>query len=292
MLQEATAREHASSSRRRLVGTRRRALAYSFTSDRNDACPPARPMLIPTPPPNTSARAIKAGEVAEWLNAPHSKCGMGASSSGVRIPPSPPAQLCKSFCSNDFCPATINASGRYQLWSRSSLSRRGIPLFRILAELWRREPQALPQLAILAVRTRDPLLRFASRRGADRRADGDAGAGHAAHGRRRSRMVEASGRVAPRGHRAPAPLPTARWIAGNWRCLSRSGASIEVSSSCRAICVLSAPHSQLSLKSTSPELLERADRLHGLRLCWQLVRNLRESWKLCDLQITTSITGD
>src|SRR4051812_1160155 len=28
------------------------------------------------------------GEVAEWLNAPHSKCGIGASLSGVRIPPS------------------------------------------------------------------------------------------------------------------------------------------------------------------------------------------------------------
>ena len=32
------------------------------------------------------------GEVAERLNAPHSKCGMGASPSGVRIPPSPPKQ--------------------------------------------------------------------------------------------------------------------------------------------------------------------------------------------------------
>src|ERR1700738_4056839 len=31
------------------------------------------------------------GEVAEWLNAPHSKCGIRASVSGVRIPPSPPA---------------------------------------------------------------------------------------------------------------------------------------------------------------------------------------------------------
>src|SRR4051794_2804520 len=30
------------------------------------------------------------GEVAEWLNAPHSKCGIRASVSGVRIPPSPP----------------------------------------------------------------------------------------------------------------------------------------------------------------------------------------------------------
>src|SRR5690606_25494181 len=33
------------------------------------------------------------GEVAEWLNAPHSKCGMGASPSGVRIPPSPPLRV-------------------------------------------------------------------------------------------------------------------------------------------------------------------------------------------------------
>ena len=30
------------------------------------------------------------GEVAEWSNAPHSKCGMLARASGVRIPPSPP----------------------------------------------------------------------------------------------------------------------------------------------------------------------------------------------------------
>ena len=36
------------------------------------------------------------GEVAEWLNAPHSKCGIGASLSGVRIPPSPPTLRNKS----------------------------------------------------------------------------------------------------------------------------------------------------------------------------------------------------
>lgn len=30
------------------------------------------------------------GEVAEWSNAPHSKCGIGATLSGVRISPSPP----------------------------------------------------------------------------------------------------------------------------------------------------------------------------------------------------------
>src|ERR1700722_12038229 len=45
------------------------------------------------------------GEVAEWSNAPHSKCGIGASLSGVRIPPSPPSsprrdalfQCCQPF---------------------------------------------------------------------------------------------------------------------------------------------------------------------------------------------------
>ena len=43
-------------------------------------------------PPTTGACPFMApsGEVAEWLNAPHSKCGIGASLSGVRIPPSPP----------------------------------------------------------------------------------------------------------------------------------------------------------------------------------------------------------
>ena len=39
--------------------------------------------------------AVAPGEVAEWSNAPHSKCGIGASLSGVRIPPSPPfARFC------------------------------------------------------------------------------------------------------------------------------------------------------------------------------------------------------
>src|SRR6516164_9335455 len=35
----------------------------------------------------------RAGEVAEWLKAPHSKCGILARVSGVRIPPSPPVKL-------------------------------------------------------------------------------------------------------------------------------------------------------------------------------------------------------
>src|SRR5690606_39629109 len=34
------------------------------------------------------------GEVAEWLNAPHSKCGLLARVSGVRIPPFPDVTHC------------------------------------------------------------------------------------------------------------------------------------------------------------------------------------------------------
>src|SRR4051794_29249835 len=47
------------------------------------------------------------GEVAEWSNAPHSKCGIGASLSGVRIPPSPP--LFKSLS------ATFSSRERFRL---------------------------------------------------------------------------------------------------------------------------------------------------------------------------------
>lgn len=36
-------------------------------------------------------RSCDRGEVAEWLKAPHSKCGIRATVSGVRIPPSPPS---------------------------------------------------------------------------------------------------------------------------------------------------------------------------------------------------------
>src|SRR6185312_8057922 len=38
---------------------------------------------------------LGSGEVAEWLKAPHSKCGILARVSGVRIPPSPPRDLIK-----------------------------------------------------------------------------------------------------------------------------------------------------------------------------------------------------
>src|ERR1700722_5388206 len=50
------------------------------------------PSSSPRTPPDRGAKQpdMAPGEVAEWSNAPHSKCGIGASLSGVRIPPSPP----------------------------------------------------------------------------------------------------------------------------------------------------------------------------------------------------------
>ena len=49
------------------------------------------------------------GEVAEWLNAPHSKCGIGASLSGVRIPPSPP-KTPKIRCFSMYCQVCRSAA--------------------------------------------------------------------------------------------------------------------------------------------------------------------------------------
>ena len=40
------------------------------------------------------SRFAGSGEVAERLKAPHSKCGIRATVSGVRIPPSPPNHSC------------------------------------------------------------------------------------------------------------------------------------------------------------------------------------------------------
>jgi hypothetical protein len=49
---------------------------------------PSSPRTRPTA--GEESPRMAPGEVAEWSNAPHSKCGIGASLSGVRIPPSPP----------------------------------------------------------------------------------------------------------------------------------------------------------------------------------------------------------
>ncbi len=58
------------------------------------ACPRGLPAGFGTAGPVTSTRSAASrrtfGEVAEWSNAPHSKCGIRATVSGVRIPPSPP----------------------------------------------------------------------------------------------------------------------------------------------------------------------------------------------------------
>ena len=40
--------------------------------------------------PSYNPRKCWSGEVAEWLKAPHSKCGILARVSWVQIPPSPP----------------------------------------------------------------------------------------------------------------------------------------------------------------------------------------------------------
>lgn len=44
--------------------------------------------------PRVVARGRDPGEVAEWLKAPHSKCGLRATAAGVRIPPSPVLLAC------------------------------------------------------------------------------------------------------------------------------------------------------------------------------------------------------
>src|SRR5947209_14399542 len=51
------------------------------------------PLRYISPAPRGFCRKSPAsarGEVAEWLKAPHSKCGIRVTVSGVRIPPSPP----------------------------------------------------------------------------------------------------------------------------------------------------------------------------------------------------------
>ena len=75
--------------RRSVLAKNRDSRAVSLRNIRSAALslPPSCPR---TPPDHRGQPRFAPGEVAEWLNAPHSKCGIGASLSGVRIPPSPP----------------------------------------------------------------------------------------------------------------------------------------------------------------------------------------------------------
>src|SRR3981081_1655056 len=59
-------------------------------SPRRRPCLASHPRLELGPTEGQILPVMAPGEVAEWSNAPHSKCGIGASLSGVRIPPSPP----------------------------------------------------------------------------------------------------------------------------------------------------------------------------------------------------------
>ena len=49
--------------------------------------------------PQGHASAARRGEVAEWLNVPHSKCGVPARVPWVQIPPSPPFYCCNRLIS-------------------------------------------------------------------------------------------------------------------------------------------------------------------------------------------------
>src|SRR3954465_885194 len=70
-------------------------------------CLSSHPRLELAPTAGEESPAMAPGEVAEWSNAPHSKCGIGASLSGVRIPPSPP------FAFAGFEPRNHDSSGSF-----------------------------------------------------------------------------------------------------------------------------------------------------------------------------------
>src|SRR5579871_3301502 len=75
--------------------------------------------LFPPRPFDRYAHATASGEVAEWLNAPHSKCGIRATVSGVRIPPSPPACCCE--CSTALSSAKISIAFKKVCGTRPDL---------------------------------------------------------------------------------------------------------------------------------------------------------------------------
>jgi hypothetical protein len=71
------------------------------------------------------------GEVAEWLKAPHSKCGIRATVSGVQIPPSPPFRLHNCLIYLDLlssddppnCFSNCHRDRHQAFWARQKLAR-------------------------------------------------------------------------------------------------------------------------------------------------------------------------
>src|SRR5262249_52985241 len=57
------------------------------------------------------------GKVAEWLKAPHSKCGIRVTVSGVRIPPSPPSRRSPVFADIHKSAKQANSSGLFRLYT-------------------------------------------------------------------------------------------------------------------------------------------------------------------------------
>src|SRR6478672_6021479 len=78
--------------------------------------PPSSPRTRPDRR-RCESSAMAPGEVAEWLNAPHSKCGIGASLSGVRIPPSPPKPYPPPFADIHKMLRKARSAGLIQLYT-------------------------------------------------------------------------------------------------------------------------------------------------------------------------------
>ena len=116
--------------------------------------------------PAALARVLKRprGEVAEWSNAPHSKCGMGVTPSGVRIPPSPPLIAKKHFKSWIYRGPRLTALSRALSqhfggldfpWCGCKQLLNGRPMGRPVAQAARDAPAARRLRVLLACRGAD-----------------------------------------------------------------------------------------------------------------------------------------
>ena len=121
------------------------------------SAPPSSPRTRPDR--EASNRSVMApGEVAEWSNAPHSKCGIGASLSGVRIPPSPPvfkshpplSHREKSLKSGNSNWAGTDGNGRCWGAKRSFVDHSIFEVLHVPRLVYRRRPSIICQAYFLA----------------------------------------------------------------------------------------------------------------------------------------------